>query len=257
MNATPPFSLLPYQRPNTAEFLTSSAALLARLEAAETAETQHAIVMAWDALRRSWSTQKSIAEVHYDTAGPEIMEAEVAFLKVLTASSHRSALEESIGRQAFALWDCILTTFEPAIADDQRAEASLRNQYNELMAAIRVEHDGETHTLSTIRGKFGDADRGVRAAAMAAVDGAMAAKADELDALYDKLVVCRHQMAGKLGYDSFTELGYRTSPRRDSVGAGAASDPHPCAPGGSAGGVRLRLPRRGGPRSPGCALPQG
>ncbi|MDG1478933.1 MAG: M3 family oligoendopeptidase [Myxococcota bacterium] len=231
MNTTPSFAQLPYQRPNTAEFLTSSAALLARLEAAETAEIQRAIVMEWDTLRRSWSTQKSIAEVHYqqdtaseqakteqefyDTAGPEVMSAEVDFLKVLTTSPHRSALEASIGQQAFALWDCTLTTFEPAIADDQRAEASLRNQYNELMAAIRIELDGETHTLSTIRGTFGDADRGVRAAAMAAMDGAMADKSDALDALYHKLVGCRHQMAGKLGYDSFTELGYRKMLRTD------------------------------------------
>jgi M3 family oligoendopeptidase len=231
MNGLPTFSQLPYQRPDPEDFLARCADLLTRLQDADSAGEQHRLVLEWDRLRRSWSTQKSIAEVHYqldtasaetraeqefyDTHAPEIMEAEVSVLRALTTSPHRPALETALGPQAFALWDCTLTTFEPAIADDQREEAGLRNRYNERMAAVRIPLHSQTHTLSTIRGLFGDADRSVRAEAMSAMDTAMLAEAPTLDALFDSLVRCRHKMASKLGYDSFTELGYRKMLRTD------------------------------------------
>ena len=231
MNATPTFSQLPYNRPDPAAYLAQSAQLLERLKAAAGAAEQHAIVREWDRARKAWSTQKSIAEVHYqqdttsaaaraeqefyDHVGPELLEAEVDFLKALTSSPHRHALEGLLGAQAFALWDCTLTTFEPAIADDQRAESGLRNQYSERMTAIRIELDGQTHTLSTIRGRFGHAERSERHKAMVAMDGAMQKESAALDGLFDDLVKCRHQMASRLGYPQFTTLGYRKMLRTD------------------------------------------
>ena len=225
------FSQLPYHRPDPALFLSQSADLLAQLQSAQTAEHQREVVLRWDAVRKAWSTQKCIAEVYFhqdtvsdfasaeqsffDEVGPQIQEAEVAFLQALTTSPHRAALEGLLGRQAFALWDCTLTTFEPAIADEQRQEAALRNQYSQLMAKVRIPLDGQQHTLSTISALFGSGDRSVRQQAMSAMDAAMGAEQASLDRLFGELVDCRHQMAGKLGYESFTQLGYRKLLRTD------------------------------------------
>ena len=106
-------------------------------------------------------------------------------------------------------------TFEPAIAELKRKEAALCTEYSELLAKISIEFRGETHNLSTLRGFFGDADRGVRLEAQRLRSQALGEIADDMDRIYDELVRIRHQMATTLGYDNFVPLGYRRMDRTD------------------------------------------
>ena len=69
--------------------------------------------------------------------------------------------------------------------------------------------------LSQMRPYFENRDRSVRKAAYEAYCGFFEQNEAQLDDLYDKLVKVRTRIAKKLGYDTFTELGYIRLGRSD------------------------------------------
>lgn len=225
------FSQLPYSRPDRSALLASAAAREAAWAAADTADAQLAVLQQWEQERQTYHTHHSIAEVrfHQDTVSPEItaekeffdeiepevMGAKVRFLEAVTRSPHRPALEAALGAHVFRLWDAELTTFRDEIADDKRAESALSNKYNSTLAGLRIDFNGEQHTLATIRGLFGDADRGVRLGALQAQAAALGSVQEELDDTFDQLTRLRDKMARTLGYESFTPLGYKMLQRTD------------------------------------------
>ena len=231
MHPSPRFSEMPYSRPEVTAIEANAAELIAAWDAATTVDEQLDVIRRWDAQQVELQSNQTLAMVHFqqETKNPEYKTEKVFFdelhpvllghdlelLKRVTQSKHRASLEARLGRQAFALWDCFLGTFEPAIADLKREEAALTTEYSEILAAIEVEFDGETVNLSTLRGKYGDPDRSVRARAQQARSKAIGAVAPELDRIYHELTRVRHAMATTLGYDSFVPLGYARMSRTD------------------------------------------
>ena len=231
MHPSPPFPEIPYSRPNMEAVSTVAKTLLERWEQAKTCEEQVALILEWDKERGEFETNRTMAMVHfrqhttdpackaeqehYDNVMPVILEQNVAFLEKVTSSSLRAELEQELGAQVFALWDCFLGTFNPDIAEHKRREAKLRNEYAELLAGLECEFQGKTYTLSELRAFYGHSDRATRLAAQRTKDQVMGAIAEPLDRIYHELVQVRHEMAQTLGYDNFTPLGYRNMDRTD------------------------------------------
>lgn len=187
--------------------------------------------MMWDRVRRTFSTWGALTHLRFaqdtknaeakaereyaDELSPKVTELNIAVMRKLLASEHRPALEAAVGSHAFLLWTSEVTTYEPAIQDDLVTENKLAASYTELQASAEIEFDGQTYNLSGL-GKFGEvADRDVRYRAMKARWDWVEAHGDEFDEIYDKLVKVRHQMAQKLGYENYIELGYRRMSRVD------------------------------------------
>lgn len=224
-------SELPYHRPDPATLAAQDADLLAAWDRATSAEEQLRLIHAWDQACRGTETLKNLASIRFtqdtrdsqrleeksffDNINPELRERNIAFMRRVVSSPHRPALEEALGAHALNLWEVALKTFEPAIADLKRRESDLINQYDALMAGIRIPFDGKTWSMSTIRSWFGHADRDTRLAAIQALDAAHAEHAEQLSAIYHELVQLRHTMATTLGYDHFTPLGYANLGRTD------------------------------------------
>lgn len=222
---------MPYERPDVDTLKKNSAALIAAWDSAGDVDEQVEVIAQWDAQQALFQSNQTLAMVHFqqsttdtdakaekvffDDLSPVILEANLNFLKRVTSSAHRADLEDKLGEQAFALWDCFLGTFEPAIAELKREEAALGTEYSELLAKISIEFRGETHNLSTLRGFFGHADRDVRLEAQRLRSKALSEIAGDMDRIYDQLVRIRHQMATTLGYDNFVHLGYRRMDRTD------------------------------------------
>jgi len=225
------FSELPYSRPVLDAVQSANTELLATFQAAQSADEQAAVLDAWEAQRRSFQTNASLASVRFsqDTTSPAVREEKeffdnihptilgdkIRFLEAVLGSDHRPALESKMGGHVFRLWESELTTFRDEIADDKRTESSLTNRYNTLLAGLKVPFQGTEHTLSTIRGLFGDADRSVRLGATQAQAAALGGVSGELDEIFAELVTVRDRMARRLGYDSYTPLGYREMSRTD------------------------------------------
>ncbi len=231
MHPSPRFSDMPYARPKVEDLQQESSDLLAAWDAASSVDAQIEVIQRWDKHQVAFQSNQTLAMIHFqqatdseqaktekvffDELSPVVLEADLNFLKRVTTSTHRPTLEARLGNQAFALWDCFLGTFEPAIADQKRLEAKLCTEYSEILAGISIEFQGKTVNLSTLRGFFGDADRSVRKAAQVARSEALSAVSEDLDRIYNDLVTVRHEMATTLGYDNFVPLGYGRMDRTD------------------------------------------
>ena len=231
MHPAPRFSEMPYTRPVVDTINANAARLIEAWDKAQTADEQVQVIRQWDAQQTELQSNQTLAMVHFqqETKNPEYKSEKVFFdelnpvllghdlelLKRVTESEFRVELEAQLGKQAFAVWDCFLGTFEPAIADLKREEAALTTEYSEIMAGIEVEFDGETMNLSTLRGRYGDPDRDVRMRAQQTRSVALEAVSPELDRIYHELTQVRHKMATTLGYSNFIPLGYGRMSRTD------------------------------------------
>ncbi len=223
-----PLSDVAVARPDPASL---AEAHTARLAALPDATDLVALVTAWDDDQRRWYTQKQLAGIrfcqdtrdplakadkeYFDQHDPDITAQRVEFLRALLASPRLAELEGAFGGHALALFAQSLTTFEPAIANDLRAEKALANAYDERMAALRIEVDGSSYNLSQLAGLYGHADRGVRHRARIGQDAALAGLQGALDELFDQQVAIRTRMARTLGHASYTPLGYARLRRTD------------------------------------------
>jgi len=185
----------------------------------------------WDKSRRDVQTWQSLthlrfnqdtrneaykqAREHCDELTPRITELDVRIKKKLVASPLREKLAEQIGTHCFALWESNVTTYDPVIEQDVVAEAKLEAEYNELLAAARLDFRGESLNHEGIDKYKFDGDRDTRYESMKVKWDWFRAHGEKLDDLYDRLVKLRDQMARKLGMDNYIQLGYRRMTRVD------------------------------------------
>jgi M3 family oligoendopeptidase len=188
-------------------------------------------IAAWDRLRReldSWSamvglkfqqdTQDAKAKADRDYAdalSPEATGFEIALKRRLLADPDRAGVVELVGAHALRLWETDITTFDPAIAGDLELEAKVGARYTETIAAAKIAIDGKTLNLAGLEPYALDLDRETRHQAGKLRWEFFAAQGETLDGIFDELVKLRHGMAQKLGYASYTELGYRRMRRID------------------------------------------
>ena len=203
----------------------------AALDKAQTKAEKEKALQSWEDLRRrldTWSAMTSLkfsqnttnkayqeAQEYSDRLQPQLTALSIAMKQRLLDSPDRPELESILGQQAFALWSADVTTFEPAIEQDLVRESELVNQYVQLLASAKIDFRDETVNLSGIRKYTEDSNRQTRYEAEKARWNFFNQNQVKLDDIYDKLVKLRHQMAQKLGYDSYTSLGYKRMQRID------------------------------------------
>lgn len=213
--------------PDKAGLAAGFAAVRAALERGDRA----AALALWDRQRREYDTWSALVHLRFaqdtadeaakaardyaDALAPEATEYEVAIKRRLLDDPDRMSVEALTGTHALRLWEADIATFDPAIKADLEEEARISAQYTALLAAARIEIDGQTVNLAGLGPFAEDADRETRHRAEQARWAFFAANGAELDRLYDALVRLRHGMARKLGYETYTPLGYRRLRRTD------------------------------------------
>ena len=212
----------------------SLAARYGTIEAALGAGTEDGrreALAAWDRLRRevdSWeamvrlrfqqNTADPAAKADRDYADgllPEATGFEIALKRRLLGDPDRAGLEHLVGAHALRLWETDVTTFEPAITGDLELEAKTSSRYTEILATAQIAINGTTVNLAGIEPFAQDLDRDTRHKAERLRWEFFAAHGEALDGIYDELVKLRHGMARKLGYETYTPLGYRRMRRVD------------------------------------------
>lgn len=135
--------------------------------------------------------------------------------KAICNSQFKDELEKKFGSHLFKIYDFSLRSFDEKIIEEMVEENKLTMQYDALIAGCKVPYKGQIYNLSQM-GKFmQDTDRNVRKSAAKAYYSYLSTKVDEIEDIYDKLVKVRTEMAHKMGYKDYVELGYLKMSRYD------------------------------------------
>jgi len=209
----------------------SLAATYVAIDTALSAGDFGAAIAGWELARREWSTWSSLVHLRFaqntadkqakadldytDALAPEAADLETSLKRRLLAVEQRPMLAALVGEYPLRLWATDVTTFDPSIKPDLEAESKLIARYTELLASARVTISAQTVNLSGLGPYAQHPDRGIRYQAELARWGFFTEHAGELDSIYGQLVALRHGMAKKLGYETFTPLGYRLLRRID------------------------------------------
>lgn len=213
-----------YVRPNVEEMKTQFTALLEEMKVATTIEAQSIAIEKVNALRSAFSTAANLVYIrasidtndgyyqserdYLDEIEPEIDELVTEYYKVLVASPFREQLEAEWGSQLFALADNQIKGFAPEIMELMQKENKLSSEYSKLVASAQIEFNGETLTLAQLGPFMESTDRATRKAARVASTSFFVEHEGKFDTIYDELVKIRHEMATRLGFKNYVELGY-------------------------------------------------
>ncbi|NRD78682.1 M3 family oligoendopeptidase [Bacillus sp. BRMEA1] len=152
---------------------------------------------------------------YIDELQPEVEGLVTKYYQALTNSKFRDDLEAKWGIQLFALAEGQLKTFKPEIVPLLQKENRLSTEYTKLIASAKIQFEGEERTLAQMGPFAQSTDREMRKKANEASNGFFAEHESELDRIFDDLVKVRTEIANKLGYENFVELGYYRMMRTD------------------------------------------
>lgn len=150
-----------------------------------------------------------------DEEGVKISSKSNELTKVLVNHPLRKELEGIYGSYWFKTMELSLKCFDDCIMDDLVKESKLSIQYDKLMASAKIEFDGKINNLSQMKVYTSSTDRNIRIEAFKKINEFLVANSAEIDDIYDQLVKTRHNMAKKLGYENYIELGYAKMGRTD------------------------------------------
>lgn len=169
-------------------------------------------------IRNSLNTKDEFYEKEQeflDENGPILRQFSHQLMEKMLNSKHRAGLEKEFGELLFKQAEVQRKTFKPEIIPDLQKENKLSTEYSKLLAGAQIEFDGGTYNLSQMSPFTTHKDRDVRRRAQLAVSGFMSENEKEIDRIYDEMVKIRTEIAKKLGYENFVQLGYDRLGRTD------------------------------------------
>ncbi len=198
--------------------------LIEKFKNAKSAQQQYALLKEINHYRSEVETNMSLANVRFtintkdsyykkqkhliDEIAPSYQALVNQFYQALLESTYRASLERNAGKLIFKMAEVALKAFDESIIEDLVKENKLTTQYDALIASARIRFQGKTYNLSELS-KFMQSDvKATRSAASKAQSKWFEKHLAEFDDIFDQLVHVRHQMAVKLGYKNFVQLGY-------------------------------------------------
>ncbi|MBK6539216.1 MAG: M3 family oligoendopeptidase [Ignavibacteria bacterium] len=157
-----------------------------------------------------------IAEQDYfDNNYPLFNDFVFNYYKALTGSSFKKELTEKYGNHLFEIADISLKSFCHEIIEDMQKENHLCSEYVKLKASPKINFDGKELNPQELEPYMESVDRDIRHKAFIAYWKFFDDNSKVLDEIFDKLVYLRHDMAIKMGYKNYKELGYARMKRMD------------------------------------------
>ena len=218
------FSQMPYERPNTEQAVAACNEIVSKIKTASNAKEVLELHKEFTILVKKFSTAWSICYVRhtvntkdefydkendfFDEVTPLFMKIGVDFYREMVNSKFRAELESELGKLWFINAELKTKGFDERIIAEKQKENTLSSKYSKLIASADLDFNGEKVTLAKLRAYQLSPDRSVREAAYKKRTEFFAANEKELDDIYDELVRLRDEMARKLGYKNYVELGY-------------------------------------------------
>ena len=218
------FSEMPYERIDFDAVKEELSSIIKAFQEAGTPQEQMEVHRRYYKLMGRIKTQATLAEIrhsidttdpfyeeektYYDQEMPAFSNQEVQYKKLLFASPYRKELELVIGGPAFKNIELAAKSVSEAVIPLMQEENALVTEYEKLLAGAKIDWKGKLLNLSMMTPYLNHEDREIRKKAAAKVNAFYEGIADQLDELYDKLVKNRTAQAKKLGFETYTDLGY-------------------------------------------------
>ena len=155
------------------------------------------------------------AQNYLDEVSPTFAKYGQDVTKLLANAPYRADLEKKFGSFLFKKYDISLKTFDEKIMPELMQINKLSSEYDLIFGSAQIAFRGETLNLSQLGKYLQDSDRETRREAAKAMDKWLEEHEQRIGEIYGELVLLRDTMAKKLGYKSFTELGYYMLGRTD------------------------------------------
>ena len=225
------FSDYPFIVPNEKQFVKKMEKFVEQLKACDNAKDAAKIINRINAYSEEINTEGCIIYVLYtcytdneqykaaqdkiDELSPIFSKYGTEISKILVNVPYRPELEKKFGSFLFKKYENSLKVFDEKVMPELVKENKLSSEYDMILGGAQIEFRGQTLNLSQL-GKFmQDKDRATRKAAAIAMDGWLKDNEAKIGQIYDDLVHLRTEIAHKLGYKTFTELGYLRMGRTD------------------------------------------
>ena len=225
------FNEYKYERPNYEEVKKIFLELVEKINIANSYEDQHEYIMELNNLRKHIETMSTLASIrnsintadefydkekdYWDEYGPLYMELNTDFYKAIVNSKFKEDIKKDYSEQFYKICENALKSFSTGIIGDLQEENKLMSQYTKLLASAKISYKGKELNLPGLYKYMLSDDRSIREESSKLYYNYFADNEDEFDNIYDELVKIRHNMAVKLGFNNFVELGYIRMDRTD------------------------------------------
>lgn len=218
------FKDMPYERIDFAKAKAELSEIMEKSKAAKSGEEQFEVHKMFYRLNDKIQTQVTLCSIrhtidttdefyekeqnYYDEQIPEYSNMCVEYQKILFHSPYRQVLEEKIGQVAFKNMEIAMKSVSEEIIPLMQEENTLVTEYEKLLASAQIPWGEETLNLSLLTPYLKHKDAKIRREAQEKQNEFFLSIQDKLDELYDKLVKNRTLQAKKLGFETYTPLGY-------------------------------------------------
>ena len=230
-SSVPDFKELNYTRPDLDKFTETVRNVRLRLMTAKTIEAADEALGEYEIAISSFDTQYALCQIlhdldtsnefyntemeFFDEAGARVQELSSAVLSGLLTCPCADSLKAKYGQMIFRKAKNQREIISSEVIDDLTEESKLENEYSQKQSEAEIPLGKKTLNLSLIQPYLQSTDRKVRRDAHIALDKYYMSRKEEYDRIYDELVKTRTTAAQKLGYNNFTELGYKRMERYD------------------------------------------
>jgi len=213
-----------YKRADINEIKESFKALIKQFDAADSFQEQCSVIDEINEIRDEFKSmhvlsflKKSLGEDkefysaeldYYDEAEPILEGLVCDYYKALASSKFKETLREKFGDQLFNLAEMKVRCVSDEIIEDLQQEKKLVTEYVKLFESIQGEFEGEKLGIWDYFSYMNSQDRTMRKRAYEAETELYKNHEEDMQALFDKFVKLRHDMAQKMGYENFVDMGY-------------------------------------------------
>lgn len=225
------FSEIEYTQPDLTKTSSKFKKLLEQLEESENFTVFEEKMKEINSIRETFESFQSLVHIRhsvdtkndfydeenkfFDKNSPIFSQLTNLYYKKISDSKFKSELNDKYGKHFLNGIECSLKTFDESIMELLGQENELSSAYNKIIAGATVELNGETLTLSQLAPHATSTDRELRKKSSDLANDWFNEKGEELDGIFHDLVQIRHQIALKLGYDNYVQLGYNKLGRTD------------------------------------------
>lgn len=227
----PTFTEIEYNRPSLESFQECTQRVKLKIMTAHTPERVELALLDFQKEYCHFETARAICMIRHDQnisdpfyqeetvffekASATVLELSAGVYNALLNTETKDACKKRFGEMIFKKAKNRKETVNREIVPSLAREAALENEYDRILSEGLISYGDTSYNIATITPLLESSDRTQRKEAHEALAGFYSGQKENFDRIFDEMSRLRTDMAVKLGYPSFVELGYKRMERYD------------------------------------------